>query len=1017
MITIEFLQSRFADRFSRFDQVEDDVARCVRSNEGSPFAVYYIDVSERIPGSVEELDEYQDRIVASRYFEGEKSLQWSQYLYFVVSSTVPLETRLLVERDRKYARKFVVDEQELATALTPPAFQVAEGVVDASVYNKWNEILAEANLDHAVFSNDALPQRIKRIEADFGHKALGRPSGVDIPQKEAPAFISTLDLVQYRPCPKQRSFDFGTVTLLTGQNGAGKTSLLEALELLYCGANKRDPKSKVPFKVKASFANGKVETATNKVPSTADLKRRNLAWYGQADLRMSTLYQSFSRYNFLDTDAAVAISSSESDFEKDLSKLLVGPEASKTWKEIERTFDGLQKRIREHLAVEQQVKNELAAVERQIKSAAAVPKESDSLRRTLAGVLTESGWKMPDEHIVANLSGLTSDFASFESIMEQAQQCSWTGSPVSIQTLRTFSETTPVLIADAGQAITTCHATAKLLQKNKTNEQTLSRRERSAQELSTYLESKYLEAESRLSELNRQLNELLAKLPHDQPDIADIKKSVDLGVSLGKLKDETRKLVEQSQKASQVSKAQLTAFTKKRDHALNLAQQLRDIADQILSRSDDKDTCPLCHTDFPEGELKTHVYRDIDSLLEEESAKHRESQRQADASLAEANRILAITEWLNAFATHCDLTFDIDIAAILRLVEQTKNQEASLRKEVTDAYNTCHRLRSQGMSIERFEEIVKTVFEGDTRLTPSVDSLKSLRKQIEEKRTALSRERKALEIAIEELKQKIAGMLGVADVSIEKNQETLARLKEQCETVVSILKRIDADEMLRVLREDTPATDLLTAVKVIRRLLSGLQIATTNEQQAVVLASESAKRKEEITLQLAGLSPTIKRCRDAEAVFQTILDEHSLASSMEEALQQNKAAIEEIFRRIHSPAEFAGLQDMTTLIRKDGQEAKLHQISTGQRAAYALSLFLAQNAQLRSAPQLILIDDPIAHVDDLNCLSFLDYLREIALSGDRQIVFATANEKIAALFQRKFDFLGEQGFRQHQMLR
>jgi len=65
----------------------------------------------------------------------------------------------------------------------------------------------------------------------------------------------------------------------------------------------------------------------------------------------------------------------------------------------------------------------------------------------------------------------------------------------------------------------------------------------------------------------------------------------------------------------------------------------------------------------------------------------------------------------------------------------------------------------------------------------------------------------------------------------------------------------------------------------------------------------------------------------------------------------------------------------------------------------------------------MLIDDPIAHVDDLNCLSFLDYLREVALSGERQIVFATANEKIASLFERKFDFLGETEFRRHRLSR
>jgi hypothetical protein len=54
-----------------------------------------------------------------------------------------------------------------------------------------------------------------------------------------------------------------------------------------------------------------------------------------------------------------------------------------------------------------------------------------------------------------------------------------------------------------------------------------------------------------------------------------------------------------------------------------------------------------------------------------------------------------------------------------------------------------------------------------------------------------------------------------------------------------------------------------------------------------------------------------------------------------------------------------------------------------------------------------MFDDPVAHVDDLNMLAFLDYLREIAITGTRQIFFATANEKLAAIFRQKFHTLGD----------
>jgi ABC-type cobalamin/Fe3+-siderophores transport system ATPase subunit len=140
---------------------------------------------------------------------------------------------------------------------------------------------------------------------------------------------------------------------------------------------------------------------------------------------------------------------------------------------------------------------------------------------------------------------------------------------------------------------------------------------------------------------------------------------------------------------------------------------------------------------------------------------------------------------------------------------------------------------------------------------------------------------------------------------------------------------------------------------------------------------------------------------------------------MESALQQNRDGIETIFLRIHSPADFQGLgSNWTTLVREvDGSEASLSEISTGQRAAFALSIFLAQNSQLKMGAPPVVLDDPIAHVDDLNSLSFLDYLREVVLMGGRQVFFSTANSKLATLFERKFDFLQDGGFRRFNLYR
>ncbi len=52
----------------------------------------------------------------------------------------------------------------------------------------------------------------------------------------------------------------------------------------------------------------------------------------------------------------------------------------------------------------------------------------------------------------------------------------------------------------------------------------------------------------------------------------------------------------------------------------------------------------------------------------------------------------------------------------------------------------------------------------------------------------------------------------------------------------------------------------------------------------------------------------------------------------------------------------------------------------------------------------MIIDDPVAHVDDLNALAFLNSFRNAAIE-DAQIFFATASGRPNKLFKVNFGFL------------
>src|SRR4051812_22401719 len=86
MLSFNQLKQQVSARFSDSQTIEDNVIRFVRKSNDRPFAVCYLALNQDLPSDEDELTKYQDRVVGTLYFEGAKSLQWSNYLYFITSS-------------------------------------------------------------------------------------------------------------------------------------------------------------------------------------------------------------------------------------------------------------------------------------------------------------------------------------------------------------------------------------------------------------------------------------------------------------------------------------------------------------------------------------------------------------------------------------------------------------------------------------------------------------------------------------------------------------------------------------------------------------------------------------------------------------------------------------------------------------------------------------------------------------------------------------------------------------------
>jgi DNA repair protein SbcC/Rad50 len=315
-LSISQLQDRLVTRYPDFELVDDYTIRFIKKSRDKPYAVYYFDVREELPNTKEALSKYQDEIIGKYYFEGNKSLQWSNYLYFIttnerISSGDISNAKELIERDRSYARKFVIPEDDLDFVLSPKIISPDEGTPHTGILSIWAEALDNTGFDKAIFSDDNMPTRLKYIEDSSSIRDAKSKKQIQVKKIDDQSFIQSLTLNRFRNFPVQHEFSFGNVNLIFGRNGSGKTSLLEAIEYFYCGRNKRNIKTIPNYSVTATFENGTTDTAR----SNRDLqlfRDRNLVWYGQPEVRTNNLSQSFSQFNFLDTDAAVELAQSTS---------------------------------------------------------------------------------------------------------------------------------------------------------------------------------------------------------------------------------------------------------------------------------------------------------------------------------------------------------------------------------------------------------------------------------------------------------------------------------------------------------------------------------------------------------------------------------------------------------------------------------------------------------------------------------------------------------------------------------
>ncbi|MBN2981852.1 ABC-three component system middle component 1 [Cohnella algarum] len=852
-----------------------------------------------------------------------------------------------------------------------------------------------------------------------------------------------------------------TVNLLHGPNGSGKTSAMEAIEYALTNDIRRCSEfgdkleeTAETFKVMCTTASQQMLSFQPGKP-VALYKKLAQAWYGVPTGRQSELNYYFHRFNYFDSEAAYRFALNESgrdetekfDYSDNFSRLVFGDtviETQKKWQRYKQEFD-------EQLKALTKQQNEITSTIRKLNEQISTLSRTEQEQSIDLDTLLKS----------IRLNELNRGREAGESTLEYLERLAFL--------LKSVEPRRKEIIEFPSSIVTLSleHIQLELQQqKDKLNlliqekDSKLAQQEQLELELDRFrselqkIEDQNLDFKQSLDSISRILMEWqgIRKII-ETPSQVDLRRELENRAELLTKKldalqrfeakysrvlsltntelsllshaelQELQKNLEGKEVMLIQLKNQLEAAEKFMDQVSTLLSRLHHLGKDFLELEQHSTVCPLCkHEHGTHNALASAIHsamsvneqgesnidnlrRNVD-LLKTETESLRERMAQHDKKKRNREQV---TEAYNELINY--LIFDISaslqspeeqlqaIKALFSAQVEWNEQRVTVQKQLQVLDETGFRKETiiQAELFQKENEMYREFTEQQSSASFEEHVIirqKDLQKEMAVTNNLLERLQKHIADLQQRLQQFSFKELDLAIEDQEKQIESLQRFTENMESLFTDFD-LEGHDNLRVW-----AIQLQKALTQIDLLLEKLR----SQQQEVQLQSELAEANKELDV----LKNQYERCVRACTALEQL---RPLKTFTEQFIGKNITKIERFFKMLHTPREFDELileKEGLTLLRKwDGKKVKAFQMSSGQRASLALSVMFAVHLAAPSAPKFIIMDEPVANMDDLHLMNLLDLLRDLALSG-RQIFFTTANPDVANLFRRKFSFFQEQ---------
>lgn len=946
--------------------------------------------------------QFEKRFFSKYFFREDTDLKWNYYLILIIEKNAEEDAVYQLENDDKFLRKLVMTTEEFDIYLGHGGTRPGDGKEDITgidTYGEWQRNLSSLKLEGILTYSYESSKVADYIDKEVGIRPPGKPiSNWDSTDSKSAKYlvkqIDCLSLKKFREhCLRDNTeLSLSRVNLFSGGNGSGKSSLCSAIEYAMTGeiSGKSEEGSTA---VKIKNREGKQELLKSEVPSK-EKRELDRLWYGTTTTAYkSLLNKHFHVFNYLGLEASREYIS-ELEINELVKNVLFGTEVTEAEKKMQRYGKEFADRKKTY---DKQVKEIAAKIRKYTEGI----EETEELPKTqILRLLQRLGYKkyreadaaMKDDEFLEKYSGLCAQYQKTaqqllqlcnekENGMQIVQEkAAWQTKREKYQLYRESEEKRSNLRQKLEKAKRSKKEYSEKLSKVDSMYQRGEGMEGYFPNPWSFreLDNTYRQNSMRKDELLRWL-ENYQNISYVQEDIAQLEGKIE--VQETEIRD-IRQSIEGISKEIDVQKGL-------KDSLDVVMQEIYSISERYINLQPDASRCPMCGADHKDRialaeALKKHKeYEEADNrvfrlLLDSRAEKEQALKDQTNALQEMKGRMERARKKQRAIVYVRDMigidqnTGSEEIEKIareeLRRLQTWIEQQTRAWDYVKIVLDSAEFAEYDG-NLEWMEYLRKTSRELIGKIENETEQVKEWEMQEQELNLQLSEEDSVF--PTDRWKEFQVKMSAYEDLTLEWDIA------------------IDMP-LLQWAKEFGRFGQSVEYVRDIHR-------KQKEYTEGRVYIEKLQKDKEQ-------LEKKSKRCEEA---YSLISSQKKLEDFMMDFLRENAKQIELFFKILHRPKEFGTLNindgKISIVRNSNGSVVESTQMSTGQRMALAFSIMITLHKNAPNAPGFLMLDEPVANLDDMHVLNLIDLLRELAINGT-QIIITTADRQMAKYLRRKFSF-------------